>query len=335
MNLLRAEWSRLFARRFTKIMMLVVLLAIVAVGIGYASASHPHDAATLAAATAEANQIHEEEQAQERACEAARTGTTAADEAQRKRYPPGFSCSQITAHTPDPEELMPDQFVFRTDASSTVDLLAFLIALFGFAVGASFIGAEWSSAGLMNLLLWRPRRLPLLAGKLTTLLAGVLVTGVVASAAWFGMLWAVATTRGDTSGVTTGVLNSLALSDARALALALAAAAIGFCVASIGRHTATALGIVVGYAVLFEIGLRIVLDGTHVKHPQRWELSNYVAAWLDKGRHYVDYPPCTGFAGDCTPDKWSISMSQGTLVCGVLLAVVVVGAFLSFRRRDI
>ena len=36
---------------------------------------------------------------------------------------------------------------------------AAILALVGFVIGASFVGAEWSTGGMMNLLLWRPKRL--------------------------------------------------------------------------------------------------------------------------------------------------------------------------------
>ena len=39
-------------------------------------------------------------------------------------------------------------------------------------IGASFVGAEWNSGGMMNLLLWRPQRLKVLSTKLAALLAG-------------------------------------------------------------------------------------------------------------------------------------------------------------------
>ena len=57
-----------------------------------------------------------------------------------------------------------------------------MLALFGFAVGASFVGAEWHSGGMMNLLLWRPRRLALLAQKLGALLLSVLASGLALGA---------------------------------------------------------------------------------------------------------------------------------------------------------
>ena len=74
-----------------------------------------------------------------------------------------------------------------------------LLALFGFVVGASFVGAEWSTGGMMNLLVWRPRRVRLLLGKLAALLLGVLRFVVVSGVAWLAALWTVSRFRGDAS----------------------------------------------------------------------------------------------------------------------------------------
>ena len=54
-----------------------------------------------------------------------------------------------------------------------ITTLAALLALVAFVIGASFVGAEWNSGGMMNLLLWRPQRLQVLGTKLAALLVGL------------------------------------------------------------------------------------------------------------------------------------------------------------------
>jgi hypothetical protein len=193
---------------------------------------------------------------------------------------------------------------------------------------------------MMNLLLWRPRRVPLLLGKLTSLLLGTLATGVVVTVAWVAGVYAIAATRGDAHGVTRGLLTSIALTDARALGMMLAAAVLGFCVASLGRNTATALGLAIGYVVVFEVGARIVLQLAAVPRPQRFFLSNYATAWLSKTQSYFDDSSCrraaaAGLNGNCEPVRWTLHMSQSAVLGAVLVGLVLVWAFASFRRRDI
>jgi len=57
-------------------------------------------------------------------------------------------------------------------SSRMVTTFAAVLALVAYIVGASFVGAEWSSGGMMNLLLWRPRRLQVLGTKLAVLRRG-------------------------------------------------------------------------------------------------------------------------------------------------------------------
>jgi hypothetical protein len=346
-RLLRAELGRLFGRRFTKIMLGVVLLVLAIVAVGLAATSHTHNAQTRAQALAQMHQLRQQNDAmvnQLRAdCEAQQKDPSASNPDGNK-FPPGFDCAQIAnGFNPSDEDVAsfePHQFVFRTDADQSLMVVGFLLALLAFAVGASFVGAEWSSGGMMNLLLWRPRRVPLLLGKLTSLLLGTLATGVVVTVAWVAGVYAIAATRGDAHGVTRGLLTSIALTDARALGMMLAAAVLGFCVASLGRNTATALGLAIGYVVVFEVGARIVLQLAAVPRPQRFFLSNYATAWLSKTQSYFDDSSCrraaaVGLNGNCEPVRWTLHMSQSAVLGAVLVGLVLVWAFTSFRRRDI
>ncbi len=252
-----------------------------------------------------------------------------------RNYPPDFDCSQINSWTPDPKDFLPYEFDFRAQAPQLIVVLGGLLALFGFAIGASFVGAEWSSGGMMNLLLWRPRRLPTLLGKLSALLIGVAGLSVVYAGLFVAGLWTAATLRGTTAKVTSGVWQSLALGNLRALALGLLIACVGFAVASLGRHTATALGVAVGYLVVFELGLRIVLNIVHTPRPQRFFLSNYVLAWLSKAQWFYDYNYCNQRRDTCEPPHWAIHMNQGVVALGALVVLTVGGALWAMRRRDI
>ncbi len=346
MKLVRAELARLFGRRFTKIMLGVVLLLLLVIGFGLAATSHKHNAQTRAQALARIQQMRAQDETNTQHmradCEAVQRGEARPGS---PKFPPGFDCAQIQVSDFSPTEqnvaeFEPHQFVFRTATADSLMLVGFLLALLGFAVGASFVGAEWSSGGMMNLLLWRPRRIPVLLGKLGTLLAGMLGTGIVLSVAWVAGLYGIATVRGDASGVTRGLLTSLALTDARALGLMLVASAIGFGIASLGRNTATALGLAVGYVIVLEIGTRIVLQLVGVSRPERFFLSNYALAWLAKSQSYYDDSACrraasAGIAVDCQPAHWMLHMNQGAVLGGVLVVVVLGWAFVSFRRRDI
>lgn len=68
-----------------------------------------------------------------------------------------YSCDQIRAPQPD-EFLSVSTFRFASDTRPRLVALSVALALLGFVVGASAIGAEWSAGTLQALLTWEPRR---------------------------------------------------------------------------------------------------------------------------------------------------------------------------------
>ncbi|HZN19966.1 MAG TPA: ABC transporter permease subunit [Micromonosporaceae bacterium] len=338
MNLVRAEWRRFFARRFTRLMVVTVLVILGLIGLGVAGSTQQPGPG----AVAEAERIAAEQRAQiaeaRRQCEAAQSGSASGGSNEKfGQLPPGETCATMFRDDhATAENFMPNVFSFRDEAPAMLMVFGGVLALFAFAVGASFIGAEWSSGGIMNLLLWRPRRVPVLTGKLVTLLAAVTATWLVLVAGWVALLWGIAAFRGRTGTITSGVVQSMALTSLRSLALVLAAAVVGFGVASLGRNTATALGVAVGYVVVLEIGTRIVLEIAEVIKPERWFLSSYAVAWLNKKVTFNEWRHCRyDTTGSCESYAWTIDMSQAALVFGAILMVVLGTAFLAFRRRDV
>jgi len=320
---IRAEWSRLFARRFTRIMLMVVVAVLTLVALSVAVNSHRIDDAARAKARARAAAELTQYQKEEADCRAARDR----GEDISRRYPPNCDYGPVQ---PQEEWFLPYEFRFRAETPDFLLVAAGILTLFGFLVGASFVGAEWTSGGMTNLLLWRPRRLMVLGAKLSTLLAGVLLTSVLLVAAYVGSFWLIARYRGSFGRLTQGFWESLALTGGRAIGLALAGAAAGFALASLGRHTATALGVGIGYALIVEVGVQIVLSALAARDPGRYVLSSYVSGWLLKR---YELPPSNCQSLDCKAYVITWGMSAAVLG-GVVLATVLL-AFVSMRRRDV
>src|SRR5439155_19211834 len=234
------------------------------------------------------------------------------------------------------ERFLPHTFSFHNDVPPLVMVFGGIVALFGFAVGASSVGAEWTTGGMTNLLLWRPRRLRVLGGKLAALLAGVAAVGVAGAAAWLGLLALIAATAGRTVDLTADFWQSLGWLELRAVTLAVGAAALGFGLASLGRNTATALGIGVGYAIVGEVGARIVLLLSDTTRPERFFLSSYAEAWLRVKAEFTQFG-CTGGGVDqeCASVTWYLNAAQAAFVFGMLLIVVIGAAAWRLRRRDV
>ncbi|MER7417840.1 ABC transporter permease subunit [Micromonospora peucetia] len=337
MSLYRTELRRLVKRRFTRWMSLLGLLVLAAVVVGIFATNEKIDAAALAKAERAAEQQWQrdvQQNAQYRAeCEKAKAaGTSEAG---------GFpeDCSVIQ---PPPREaiqadwFLPSTFDFRENFGFALLPLAAILALVGFVVGASFVGAEWNTGGMMNLLLWRPKRLTVLLTKLAALLTGLVALAVPTTLLWFGSFWLVATLRGSTEKMTSGVWQSFALAGLRGLVLALFAATIGFALASLGRHTAMALGGAIGVMVVGQFGLAILLQMAGVRFAEAWLLPTYALAWLDKKVTLEDWDACQAtYFGDCKPDTMDITWQQSSVMMAVGFTVILGAALWAMRRRDI
>jgi ABC-2 type transport system permease protein len=320
-NLVRAEFTRLVTRRFTQVM---VVLLVAAFGV------------TLATTLATTHRPSGDEMARaEQRAQSERTSIgLLREQCERAKLPDApfelrVRYDRVDCRIYDPDQVTAEDFLAGVFSftGSIRDLVLFLgafLALFGFLVGASFVGAELTSGGMTNLLLWRPRRLHVLGAKLGTLLAGLTGLGVLATLLYIGTFWALAEVAGSPGHQTGQFWGDLLVVCLRGLALALVAAAIGFALATVGRHTSTAVGLLAGYAVVWEIGARLVMEIVVTDQPGRWVLSSYLAAWMDGRLELYDR------AGPYTLQWW-----HSGLVFAVLLGAIVGGAFAQFRHRDL
>ena len=336
MSLYVTELRRLFKRRLTRVLLVLLVLGLAAITISFSVASHKIDPARVAAAEARAEQefqqqvrYHTQAVAE---CEAAKARGENVEERYGpdcgKEYPPQREHFQA-------EWYLPFQFEFREQFGVFISVFSGILALFAFIIGASYVGAEWNTGGMMNLLLWRPKRLSVLLTKLGVLLSGVLGIGVVLGALWTAAFWLIGKYDGITGKMTQGVWESFAISGARGLGLALAVGAVAFGLASLGRHTAMALGVAVGIGVVSEIGLRIALQIAGVRFGDRYVLSTYAIAWFEKSFTLYDYRACDFAMGECKPGEFLVTWQDSALVFGVGTALVLAAAMWAIRRRDI
>jgi len=338
MRLLVTEARRFFARRFVRIMLLVALVLLVALAVGTAVRHHRTTAAEVAAARQQVAAQQHTVDLQRVTCLREQADPRAGD-GDFAQLPPGVTCADaFPANSVRLETFLPARWDLAGQGRGMLAIFAALLALLGFAVGASFVGAEWSSGGMVNQLLWWPRRARLLVTKLGALAVGVVASGIALLVLWVALLSGVALTRGYFGHFTAGLLRSFALLGARGFGLGLAAAFVGFAIASIGRATTLALGIAVGYLVVFEAGGRFIFATLlRQPHPEQFLLSTYSSAWLAKGASF-DSSSCTAGAGPepvCVVNHWAIGMYQAGGVLAVLALGMLTWAFVAFQRRDV
>jgi hypothetical protein len=190
------------------------------------------------------------------------------------------------------------------------------LAIIGWALGASLVGAEFASRSMTTLLTWETRRGRVFLAKavtamLTMALFAVAVLVLVALA-----MWPALALHGAPLGPGDPTLTSLAGDIARGVALTALASGIGFAIATIGRNTAIALGVGFGYIVILENILGSSLE--------RWR------QWLVLGNAIV-LVSGNDEGGDI-PGRTVVGAAVFLTVVTVALLAVAAG---TFRTRDL
>ena len=332
MNLFKAELSRLLSRRFVRVLT-ILLVAVFGITIFVTMASSRQPTADdWFNATSQAASENQVRQQLYRECVAAQGPDATAVE--RAKYPDRCVYTEV-----QPEDFLYDTYVFHKSIKPLIAFLAAYLALFGFLIGATYVGAELSSGGMTNLLLWRPKRMQVLGAKLGVLVGAIGVFSLVFSAVYIGTFYGIAQATGYVGTIDSAFVGDMALLLARGLGLVLIVTASAFGVATLGRHTAASLGLATAYVVVWEGGARLVMEMLNTNMPDPWFLSTYLGAWMT-GRLelYGHYTQCFSYesSGDsfsCS-NQYAIYWWHAAIVFLVILAVFVGGAFVNFRRRD-
>ncbi|MET7947512.1 ABC transporter permease subunit [Micromonospora sp. NPDC005324] len=336
MNLVRAELERLSARRFVQLMVVLLVLAFAVTAATTLAGSHKPSVSELNSARQQATEARQSMEATFRECLARQGGALPTEDG--GMYLPA-DCSEIDPvlqdRLPIAADFLPGVFTFAEQAEPLLYFLIAFLVLFGFLVGASYIGADLTSGGVVNLLLWRPRRVTVLAAKLGTLLGTVLVLALLASVAYLATFWVIGQAAGLPGRLDGDFWRSLGAVHGRGLVLVLLASALGFAIATLGRHTSAALGAFAAYAVVWELGARLVLEIVDAQKSDLFMLSSHIGAWLNGGARFYDERLCTGSAGRNCDAFYTITWEASLLVLLVLAGGLTAAAFAVFRRRDL
>jgi ABC-2 type transport system permease protein len=221
----------------------------------------------------------------------------------------------VNSQPDDVDALSPDDIWSRDVDEGVLRAGAILFLVFSLLVGASFVGAEYKAGTITSLLTWEPRRVRVLASKLA---AAALVSGglfVALEILLAVVLAALVATRGTGwENVDDHFFRGLAGYLGRGALVTGGLAVVGACIATIGRNTTAALGVLLGYLVIVESivrGLRPGWDG--------WYLVENVFIGLD-GQGI---------------DEVTRSVPGSALVLLGYLAIIVAGTAVVFTRRDV
>jgi len=326
-SLLRAEVLRLRSRRMVRVLLMLGVLALLA-GIVVAFTQHAKPSAAGLADAAHRRQQVVAEQERVRAGCLARVGT--------QNGPVNTDrCGPVL--TPDQFGRVEDfvhkhPFTLSGAGRSGVLGVAGVSATLAFAVGATYVGAEWSTRSMVALLFWEPRRGKVMATKLAVLTIAVALLGAVAEVVWLVAARVLDATRGTTAGEP-GLWGQLVASAGRGVLLVVLAGLLGFGLANLIRNTAAALGAGFVYFAIVENVVRVLRSGW-----QQWLVTNNAVALLTRGglRIYTSQGFVDGQGYyQSTGREITISNLRGGLLIAVVAIVVVAAGVVLFARRDL
>ena len=208
-----------------------------------------------------------------------------------------------------------------------------IIVLLGVLIGATLAGADWTAGTMGTLLTWEPRRTRVHLVRLLVAVAVVLVFTIGAQV-FLVLAYRVAVAiAGTTDGTPPGIVGHLAGIISRVAAIAAVFAIVAHAVATLGRSTVAAVGILFGYLVVVEgfvaglwraIQPRLLIRAAEVAISQQ--------PLLDQGVTAVRGPN-----GAIVGQFQSVvlSVSGAWVVLGVWVVVLSAVALLAFRARDV
>ena len=321
MRLLRAEMARLLTRRFTLLALLGLAAGIALFQVAVFVAASPPNPAEVAEnqarfeyALAEWREDH--------------------DEYVQRCVDQGGTPQVCAANWPEPEA---EDYGLEATAFDEIGEVAALLAvlmaaLVLFVLAASFIGAEFTTGAIANWLSFVPRRGAVFAAKLVAMVLFTVVVSALASTLTLGIAALISSAYGgDLS-----TLGEHAATMARGLAVVAIVVVLGFCAGLVTRHTAAALGVLLGYCLLWVLRNAILQNAAWAQRLTPWSAEGNLAAILDNGHTYaIPEERLTDRGLETDFLERTLSLPAGLLYWAVVLTVVVGGSLIIFRRRDV
>jgi len=124
--------------------------------------------------------------------------------------------------------------------------------LLGVAIAASLGGADWTAGTMTTLLTWEPRRIRVLLTRALVVVVVVSAVTIVLQALLIGAFGVGVALRGTSLGTPPDEVRHAFEAAFRISAVAAAFGLVALAIATVGRSTVAALGVLFGYLVLFE-----------------------------------------------------------------------------------
>jgi hypothetical protein len=324
-GLLRAEGHRFLARRFIHVLVVLALggwaLALVLSLLAFEA---PSPEALTAARAEQQQQIELGNESREQCL---------ADPTRPADVPIESWCGPPVSEDDLPLTafLQPPPFSLSGDAGAGAVSVAAVAAALTFLVGATFVGAEWSTRSMVSLLFWETRRPRVMAAKLLVTVAAAVVSGLVMQALWLGLATLLQAVAGDGVATPAGFWSALLGAQGRGVLLTVVAGLLGFGLTNLLRNTGAALGVGFVYVVVVENAVRVLRPAW-----QPWLLTNNAAALVLPDGLTLFLPADRAAAFDGSGGvEYVLGNGQAAVYLVVVTAVVVGAGVVLFSRRDL
>jgi ABC-2 type transport system permease protein len=336
MHLFRAELRRTARRRLSLVFGILALGGLLLLtGLMWFTSSTGPGEAELAEAQAmadEANAEYAECAADERYFEERPDYDWVAEDPVYEAMPHEEVCGEFFWSDAQAEDFIyVYTFLFEREGVMLLIGIGIVTGLLSMLLAASAIGAEWSSGGMANLLVWHPNRMRVWGAKLASALVLCAAAVVVTLTLAFALLYLTAAVRGDVGDLDARWWEHTLAQLGRTIVLALGMTVLGAALAMLGRHTAIAGGVVVGYLTVGELLVTFVRFGVgdSVKYPDLLSLYTWIGAWL-RGRMRLEHlAPATG-----ATESLELTSTHAGLFLGSIVLVFAGLATWSFAKRD-
>jgi ABC-2 type transport system permease protein len=309
-RLVVAELRRIAARRLVRLTIVLGLVGIALGGVAAYAWSGSLSEETYQQRVAEAEARHVAQEAEIDACLRA-NGVSRGDEISDTIAQRCFPADDVEG-----SRGVDDPRFHRRRLEGVLKGVAGALAVIGWALGASLVGAEFASRSMTTLLTWETRRGRVFLAKIVAVTAAISLLALVVLTLVALAMWPALAFHGAPLRPNDPTLASLAGTVARGVALTTLASGIGFAIATIGRNTAAALGAGFAYIIVLENIL-----GSSIERWRRWLLLGNVIVFVSGNDNGGDVP------------------GRSVAAAGLFLTAVAVTALAAaagtFRTRDL
>jgi hypothetical protein len=320
-RLVGAELHRFRARRFIQVLIgLAVLGWLAALVISLTQYGNPTDS-DYADARQQVDQVVAEQAGYRAEC---------LNQVPEGESPENFCGPEMTAADFRVEDFL-DKAPFDMASTGQAGAMGFAAAaaIVAFLIGATWIGAEWSTRSLVALLFWETRRFRVFGSKIAVLIGAAALFGVAAQIGWLVMASILRATVGTDNALPDAFWSELLATQARSVLLTVFAALAGFGLANLVRNTGAALGVGFVYFAIVESAV-----GAFRPTWAPWLLTSNAGALINPGGLRIPIYDGTFDANGMPREVFVSNLHAGLWLSAVLAVVVALGVVL-FARRDV